>query len=81
MKGTTYLYSSTLKFRVRVILREDPNGSEVLLGCHIQANLKWDKQVSAVIEKLNTRLTGLRTIQGIAPFHVKNMVIQGLCGT
>ena len=61
-----------------VILREDPNGSEVLLGCHIQANLKWDKQVSAVIDKLNTRLTGLRTIQGIAPFHVKNMVIQGV---
>ena len=61
-----------------VTIREDPSKSEVLLDCHVQSNLKWDKQVSAVLDKLETRLTGLQNIQGIVPFHLKNMVIQGV---
>ena len=62
----------------QVLLQEDSNKSEILLGCRIQGNLKWDKHVVDVMDKLKIRLTGLRNIQHIAPFHVKKMVIEGI---
>ena len=37
-------------------LKESENSSETLLGCVIQSNLKWSKQILTLKEKLKKRL-------------------------
>ena len=61
-----------------VIIKEENNKPEVLLGCKIQSNLKWESQVLGVLGKLKSRLAGLKKIQHIAPFDVKKIVAQGV---
>ena len=71
--------SSSIEVNMKgVVLKEDVNMSELLLGCKIQASLKWDSQVTWALEKLKTRLAGLKKIQNIAPFNVKKVVTQGI---
>ena len=43
----------------KIELVEDSEKCELLLGCKIQANLKWNSQISFVIGKLRTRLVAL----------------------
>ena len=61
-----------------VILQEDPEKSELLLGCQIQANLKWHKQISGLIGKLRKRLVGLGVLKYIAPYTVRKLVTEGI---
>ena len=60
-----------------IFIKEEYNKPELLLGCKIQANLKWDSQVLGLLEKLKSRLAGIRKIQKVAPFDVKKIVTQG----
>ena len=46
-------------------LTESEEHSEYLLGVHIQADLKWTKQVDELKSKLKTRLTGLSKARNI----------------
>ena len=48
-----------------VVLQEDPSNEEVLLGCHIQSNMKWSKQYSSLMLKLKKRVAGLEKIKYI----------------
>ena len=61
-----------------VVLEEDPSKCELLLGCQIAANLKWHQQVSRLLSKLRTRLTGLVYIKYICPFHIRKTITEGL---
>ena len=61
-----------------VILQEDPQKAELLLGCHIQSNLKWKKQVQNVIGKLRSRIIGLQEIRCIAPLNTRKTITEGL---
>ena len=61
-----------------VILQEDPEKSELPLGCQIQANLKWHKQISGLIGKLRKRLVGLGVLKYIAPYTVRKLVTEGI---
>ena len=58
-----------------VVLEEDPTKFELLLGCQIQANLKWHQQVSSLIAKLRKRLTGLFHLKFICP---RKIVTEGM---
>ena len=46
-----------------IVLSEDNENTELLLGCHIQANLKWKKQVEVTMNKLKKRLAGLSKLK------------------
>ena len=46
-----------------VQLEEDQGKGELLLGCHIQANLKWQAQIQNLLKKLKSRLNGLSKIK------------------
>ena len=59
-------------------LEEDPEGSEFLLGCHIQANLKWKSQTQFLIKKLRTRWTGLMRLNFTLPFQLWKTVTEGM---
>ena len=61
-----------------VVLEEDPTKFELLLGCQIQANLKWHQQVSSLIAKLRKRLTGLFHLKFICPFNIRKIVTEGI---
>ena len=61
-----------------VILEEDPSKGELLLGCRIQSNLKWQSQVTDLMVKLRKRLTGLANLKFIVPFPVRKTVTQGI---
>ena len=50
----------------QILLEEDPKESEMLLGCHIQTNLKWDHHIKNLLGKLKNRLVGLMKIRFIA---------------
>ena len=60
-----------------VILKEDPSHTELLLGCHIQSDLKWHKHVVSLKTKLSMRLNGLRHLKYICGFSIKKMVVEG----
>ena len=59
-------------------LQENSENSEKLLGCHIQSNLKWTKQVSKTLSKLQIRLAGLMKIQRYAPLGIRKNLAEGL---
>ena len=54
-----------------IILEEDLEKSELLLGCQIEANMRWHKQISVLVEKLRKRVVGLLNLQYIAPYTLK----------
>ena len=56
-----------------VHLKEDKDKCELFLGCSIQANLKWHAQVTNLLSKLKTRLTGLNKIKFIVPFNTRKI--------
>ena len=57
-----------------VILEESTEKAETLLGCQIQANLKWHLQVKQLKSKLKKRLVGLNHIKFILPFPTRRAV-------
>ena len=61
-----------------VLLKEDEDNCEFLLGCKIQTNLKWHKHVHLLLGKLKTRLTGLTKLKKFAPFSVRKKLAEGL---
>ena len=62
-------------------LQEKSESSEKLLGCQVQANLKWGMQVSTTLEKLRKRLVGLQKIRNVAPLGVRKQVAEGVFGS
>ena len=61
-----------------VQLQEEQGGGELLLGCQMQANMKWHSQVNNLLKKLRTRLTGLMHIKYILPYHTRKIVTEGI---
>ena len=59
-----------------VVLAESKH--DLLLGCKISANLKWNHQVSMLIAKLTTRLKGLALLQYICPYHIRKTLAEGI---
>ena len=61
-----------------VVLEEDKSKKEFLLGCHIQADLKWHSQISSLMSKLETRLLGLTRIKHVCPYGVRKIITEGI---
>ena len=61
-----------------VTLAESIEKCETLLGCEIQADLKWHHQVIELKSKLRKRLVGLGHIKFILPFHTRKIVSEGM---
>ena len=61
-----------------IILEESIDKSETLLGCVIDADLKWHGQVEELLKKLKKRIAGLAHIKFILPFHLRKIVSEGL---
>ena len=61
-----------------VVLQEDPSNEEVLLGCHIQSNMKWSKQYCSLMLKLKKRVAGLEKIKYVVPFSVRKVIAEGV---
>ena len=61
-----------------ITLEEDPEKFETLLGCKIQADLKWHKQIQYLQERLKGRLAGLSHIKFILPFSTRKIISEGM---
>ena len=61
-----------------VLLNEDPEKHELLLGCKIGATMKWHHQISMVVSKLTIRLKGLMYLRLICPFSVRKTITEGI---
>ena len=61
-----------------VQLQDDQAGAELLLGCKVQANLKWHKHVAFLKSKLSSRLMGLMNLRYIAPYRTRNTIAEGI---
>ena len=61
-----------------VQLQENETKCELLLGCQVQANLKWQRQIDILLKKLRTRLTGLTQLKNIASFEVRKLATLGI---
>ena len=61
-----------------IVLAEDPTKTELLLGCNISANLKWQQQVRSLIAKLRTRLLAVAHLKLICNFQTKKTITEGL---
>ena len=61
-----------------VHLEEDQSKSESLLGCYIQANLKWQGQIQNLFKKLKNRLNGLSKIKWIVPFNIRKIITHSI---
>ena len=61
-----------------ITLQEDPSRMENLLGCKIQANLKWNKQIETLLVKLKSRLSCLMKIRYSASFETRKMLTEGV---
>ena len=61
-----------------VVLEEDNDKVEILLGCSIQSNLKWHHQIQNLVSKLKKRLAGLAHLRKVCPFQVRKQVTEGM---
>ena len=59
-------------------LLESKDKFETLLGCQVEPNLKWHKQVEELIKKLKKRLTALQNLRNIIPFHLRKRITEGI---
>ena len=59
-------------------LQESEDKAELLLGCYIEPNLKWHKQVNSVLIRLQQRLNALEKLKNILPFNRKKIIVEGL---
>ena len=53
-------------------------GNELLLGCHLQTNLKWQKQLQYLLDKLKKRLVGLTSMKYIVRFNTRKTLTLGM---
>ena len=61
-----------------LLLQENPEHVENLLGCKIQANLKWKKQVQVLHSKLRARHLGLGNLKSFAQAAIRKTITEGL---
>ena len=61
-----------------LMLEENAEKCELLLGVEIQSNLKWHSQVTKVVGKLKTRLVGLNKLKFIVPYATRNTITIGV---
>ena len=61
-----------------VMLEEDDEHTEKVLGCFISANLKWQDHFDFVKSKLKMRLQGLKQLSKIASLEVKKQIANGV---
>ena len=61
-----------------LVLQEEVEQYETLLGCQIQADLKWHRQVEQLKLKLKKRLAGLSHIKFILPYGTRKTVSEGI---
>ena len=61
-----------------VLLEENIEKTELLLGCHLESNLKWTAQISVLTKKLRARLVGLSSLKYIVPFRTRNTITMGM---
>ena len=59
-------------------LQQDKDNCELLLGCRVQANLKWKRQIKVLISKLKTRLAGLAKLKFVLEFSLKKIITEGI---
>ena len=59
-------------------LQESTDKFETLLGCQVEPNLKWHKQVEELLKKLKKRLTALQNLMNIIPFHLRKRITEGI---
>ena len=87
--GKTHLMTLGTSQRLRItnqiqvsmdglLLKENPGHSEMLLGCQVQANLKWQKQVQVLHSKLKTRLLGLGKLKNLAQAQIRKTITEGI---
>ena len=53
-------------------------GNELLLGCQLQTNLKWQKQLQYLLDKLKKRLVGLTSMKYIVRFNTRKTLTLGM---
>ena len=61
-----------------ILLEESLEKREVLLGCQMQANLNWQKQVLVLSGKLKKRLVGLAKLKYIVPAAIRKTITEGV---
>ena len=61
-----------------IYLKESNEKYETLLGCNIEPDLKWHKQVYKLQMKLKMRLSALHHLKGMIPFHMKKRITEGI---
>ena len=74
---------STLTSQVKlmmdgIMLQDSETKSELLLGCKIQSNLKWNLHIKYLQGKLKGRLTGLSSIKYVVPFQTRSTITIGM---
>ena len=61
-----------------VQLEESKEKCELMLGCDLEANLKWHVQVENLVKKLKKRLVGLASLKYVVPYHTCNTITLGM---
>ena len=59
-------------------LIESETKAEVLLGCSVQSNLKWNSQVEAVQQKLKTRIGALEHLRYVLPYTFRKSIVDAI---
>ena len=61
-----------------VQLEESKEKCELMLGCDLEANLKWHVQVENFVKKQKKRLVGLASLKYVVPYHTRNTITLGM---
>ena len=59
-------------------LEESEEGFEVILGVHLQPNLKWNIHLQELMKKLKNRITGLSKVRLLLPLKQRKIISEGI---
>ena len=59
-------------------LVEAEEKSELLLGCQLEKNLKWHRQIAELVKRLKKRLVGLQVLKYILPYDTRKSLTTGI---
>ena len=61
-----------------IVLEQSKKVSEVMLGVHIQNDLKWSCQIKSLSNKLKTRLAAIQKIKSCVNGVLRKTLVEGL---
>ena len=70
--------STDTQTNCNIVQVESESKVETILGCKIQADLKWHSHINEVLKKLKSRVNVLEHLKFTLPYELRKVIVEGI---